>query len=94
VDGDSDLDRRLTSSNATRKYQQLYEERLNPFKEFKRKQRQQRYKNLSAKDKITLTVGKFLFTKKHFRSFIFFYSLVLHALVFVTLWTHTINPHC
>lgn len=69
------------------KYSNLYEEqRGDPFKEFRAQQKTQRYHNLPTSEKITLTVGKFVFRKKSARSLVFFYSVILHGLVFFTLY--------
>ncbi len=76
------------------KYSKLYEDRLNPFKEFTAQQQLQRYKNLTTSEKVTLNVGRFAFSTKYARTFVFFYGVALHLLVFLTLWTHTVRPHC
>jgi homeobox protein cut-like len=76
------------------KYAVLYEEKVNPFKAFRKRQKLQSYKKLSTSEKITLRVGQFCLSKKSVRSCLFFYALALHALVFITLWMHTVTDHC
>jgi len=73
------------------KYQQSYEQGLNPFHQFSQAERQRKYGELSLADKITLTTSRTLLSSKIGRSFLFFYVLALHLLVFVTLyyWAHT-----
>jgi hypothetical protein len=53
-----------------------------------------RESSLSASEKLTLHIGRAVFSRKAFRTFIFFYALALHLLVAVTLWTHTVSSHC
>jgi len=81
-------------SDVETRYRPLYEEKMNPFREFKQRQQAERYKTLPATEKITLNLGRFFLSKKYARTFVFFYALVLHVLVFFTLWTHTVTPHC
>lgn len=74
------------SSDVETKYKKIYEEDINPFAAFSRKERDQRYKELGFRDKITLTSGRFLLGNKYARAFIFFYSIGLHLLVFTCLY--------
>ncbi|GAQ87720.1 Transcription factor/CCAAT displacement protein CDP1 [Klebsormidium nitens] len=68
------------------RYKKLYEENIDPFKEFSRKERDQRYKELGLRDKIALTSGRFLMANKFARTFVFFYSVALHLLVWFTMY--------
>lgn len=45
-----------------------------------------RYKELSAAEKVVLNSGRFFLSNKFSRIFLFFYSLLLHILVFATLY--------
>lgn len=74
------------SSDVESKYKKIYEEDINPFAAFSRKERDQRYKELGFRDKITLTSGRFLLGNKYARTFVFFYSIGLHLLVFTCLY--------
>ncbi|KAJ0974913.1 hypothetical protein J5N97_016878 [Dioscorea zingiberensis] len=74
------------SSDVESKYKKIYEDDINPFAAFSRKEREQRYKELGFRDKITLTSGRFLLGNKYARTFIFFYSIGLHLLVFTCLY--------
>ncbi|KAH9318264.1 hypothetical protein KI387_020033, partial [Taxus chinensis] len=49
-------------------------------------EKERRYKELGIRDKITLTSGRFLLGNKYGRTFIFFYSIGLHLLVFTSLY--------
>ncbi|MQM05482.1 hypothetical protein Taro_038293 [Colocasia esculenta] len=74
------------SSDVESKYKKIYEEDINPFAAFSKKERDQRYKELGLRDKITLSSGRFLLGNKYARTFIFFYSIGLHLLVFTCLY--------
>ena len=76
------------------KYKLLYDEKLNPFAAFKARARAEREKALSQSERVTLAVGRALFSKKSARTALFAYALVLHLLVMVVLWTHTVSSHC
>eukprot|EP00249_Psilotum_nudum_P010732 c22726_g1_i1 orf=256-2385(+) len=73
-------------SDVETKYKKIYEDDINPFTAFSRKEKEQRYKELSLRDKITLTSGRFLLGNRHARTFVFFYSIALHLLVFTSLY--------
>lgn len=73
-------------SDVETKYKKIYEEDINPFTAFSKKEKERRYKELGIRDKITLTSGRFLLGNKYARTFIFFYSIGLHLLVFTSLY--------
>lgn len=75
-----------SSSDVESKYKKIYEDDINPFAAFSKKERDQRYKDLGFRDKITLSSGRFLLGNKYARTFIFFYSIGLHLLVFTCLY--------
>ncbi|KAL6499247.1 hypothetical protein OROHE_026157 [Orobanche hederae] len=74
------------SSDVESKYKKIYEDDINPFAAFSRKERDQRYKELGLRDKITLSSGRFLLSNKYARTFAFFYTIGLHILVFTCLY--------
>ncbi|KAJ8559971.1 hypothetical protein K7X08_004029 [Anisodus acutangulus] len=74
------------SSDVESKYKKMYEDDINPFAAFSKKERDQRYKELGLRDKITLSSGRFLLGNKYARTFIFFYTIGLHILVFTCLY--------
>ncbi|CAN6479979.1 unnamed protein product [Victoria cruziana] len=74
------------SSDVELKYKKMYEEDINPFVAFSKKEKEQRYRELGIRDKITLSSGRFLLGNKYARTFIFFYSIGLHLLVFTSLY--------
>ncbi|KAJ8449618.1 hypothetical protein Cgig2_005640 [Carnegiea gigantea] len=55
----------LESGDVESKYKKMYEEDINPFAAFSKKERDQRYKELGLRDKITLTSGRFLLGNKY-----------------------------
>ncbi len=61
-----------------------------------RREKQKRYTNLSAAEKITLNSTKFFLSNKLARTFVFFYAVGLHCLVFATLYhfTNVSHRHC
>ncbi|KAK2976501.1 hypothetical protein RJ640_001046 [Escallonia rubra] len=74
------------SSDVESKYKKIYEDDINPFAAFSKKERDQRYKELGIRDRITLSSGRFLLGNKYARSFAFFYTIGLHILVFTCLY--------
>lgn len=74
------------SSDVESKYKKMYEEDINPFAAFSKKEKDQRYKELGLRDKITLSSGRFLLGNKYARTFAFFYTIGLHVLVFTCLY--------
>eukprot|EP00850_Spirogloea_muscicola_P007234 SM000036S13278 [mRNA] locus=s36:367483:372899:+ [translate_table: standard] len=80
-------------SDVEMKYKKLYEEDINPFAAFSRREREQRYRELGLRDRITLTSGRFLLGNKFARTFVFFYSIALHLLVFASLYRISTLSH-
>ncbi|XP_053223405.1 protein CASP isoform X7 [Podarcis raffonei] len=90
---------RGTGSDDTElRYSTQYEERLDPFASFSRKERQRKYLSLSPWDKATLSMGRFILSNKTARTIAFFYTLFLHCLVFLVLyktaWSESVGRDC
>lgn len=81
------------SSDVESKYKKMYEDDINPFAAFSKKERDQRYKELGFRDKITLSSGRFLLGNKYARTFAFFYTIGLHILVFGCLYRMSALSH-
>ncbi|KAL3512268.1 hypothetical protein ACH5RR_024985 [Cinchona calisaya] len=81
------------SSDVESKYKKIYEDDINPFAAFSKKERDQRYKELGLRDKITLSSGRFLLGNKYARTFVFFYTIGLHVLVFTCLYRMSALSH-
>ncbi len=75
------------------RYRAMYEDKMNPFTAFSKAERVRQYQDLGLVDKITLQTTRAFLASKMARSFVFFYVVALHALVFFTLymWGH---HHC
>ncbi|XP_076590413.1 cut-like homeobox 1b isoform X3 [Chaetodon auriga] len=86
------------SDDTVMRYSSQYEERLDPFASFSRKERQRRYLSLSPWDKATLSLGRVILSNKMARTVAFFYTLFLHCLVFLVLyktaWSESIGRDC
>jgi homeobox protein cut-like len=72
--------------SAVRRYSELYEESVNPFAVFHRKERTRQFNNLPTHEKVTLRGAQFFLESKASRTFLFVYSLGLHLLVMATLY--------
>ncbi|CAK6963453.1 cut-like homeobox 1b isoform X3 [Scomber scombrus] len=86
------------SDDTVMRYSSQYEERLDPFASFSKKERQRRYLSLSPWDKATLSLGRVILSNKMARTIAFFYTLLLHCLVFLVLyktaWSESIGRDC
>ncbi|KAM9359190.1 cut-like homeobox 1b [Symphorus nematophorus] len=86
------------SDDTVMRYSSQYEERLDPFASFSRRERQRRYLSLSPWDKATLSLGRVILSNKMARTIAFFYTLFLHCLVFLVLyktaWSESIGRDC
>uniref|UniRef100_A0A674C7F5 Protein CASP n=1 Tax=Salmo trutta TaxID=8032 RepID=A0A674C7F5_SALTR len=82
----------------TVRYSSQYEERLDPFASFSKRERHHRYLSLSPWDKVTLSLGRGILSNKMARTVTFFYTLFLHCLVFLVLykiaWSESIGRDC
>ncbi|CDS06133.1 hypothetical protein LRAMOSA08661 [Lichtheimia ramosa] len=70
----------------TDKYGKIYEESMNPFVQFHRKEETRRYNALNPAEKLTFNLTRMLFSHRWSRYFLIIYSLLLHLLVVVTLY--------
>uniref|UniRef100_A0A3B4AJ62 Protein CASP n=1 Tax=Periophthalmus magnuspinnatus TaxID=409849 RepID=A0A3B4AJ62_9GOBI len=86
------------SDDTVMRYSSQYEERLDPFASFSKRERQRRYLSLSPWDKATLSLGRVILSNKMARTIAFFYTLFLHCLVFLVLyktaWSESIGRDC
>uniref|UniRef100_A0A6Q2X2I9 Protein CASP n=1 Tax=Esox lucius TaxID=8010 RepID=A0A6Q2X2I9_ESOLU len=87
-----------SDDTVTIRYSSQYEERLDPFASFSKRERQRRYLSLSPWDKATLSLGRGILSNKMARTIAFFYTLFLHCLVFLVLyktaWSESIGRDC
>ncbi|KAJ8280323.1 hypothetical protein GJAV_G00053220 [Gymnothorax javanicus] len=86
------------SDDTVMRYSSQYEERLDPFSSFSKRERQRRYLSLSPWDKATLSMGRVILSNKMARTVTFFYTIFLHLLVFLVLyktaWSESIGRDC
>ncbi|KAM7148972.1 protein CASP isoform 13-T13 [Molossus nigricans] len=86
------------SDDTELRYSSQYEERLDPFSSFSKRERQRKYLSLSPWDKATLSMGRLVLSNKMARTIGFFYTLFLHCLVFLVLyklaWSESVERDC
>uniref|UniRef100_A0A2K6ETJ1 Protein CASP n=1 Tax=Propithecus coquereli TaxID=379532 RepID=A0A2K6ETJ1_PROCO len=86
------------SDDTELRYSSQYEERLDPFSSFSKRERQRKYLSLSPWDKATLSMGRLVLSNKMARTIGFFYMLFLHCLVFLVLyklaWSESMERDC
>uniref|UniRef100_A0ABK0LWE7 Protein CASP n=1 Tax=Rattus norvegicus TaxID=10116 RepID=A0ABK0LWE7_RAT len=90
--------RGIGSDDTELRYSSQYEERLDPFSSFSKRERQRKYLGLSPWDKATLGMGHLILSNKMARTIGFFYTLFLHCLVFLVLyklaWSESVERDC
>ncbi|XP_074637527.1 protein CASP-like [Acropora palmata] len=80
--------------SAVSRYSSQYEQRLDPFSAFNQREKQQRYLGLSPYEKVTLNLGKFIMSNKVARTIAFFYTLLVHLMVFLVLYKLAYTESC
>jgi homeobox protein cut-like len=76
------------ASSVESKYQQMYEEKMNPFTAFHRSQKQMMHSKLSTPEKIVLSSSRLITATKFGRTFVLVYTVCLHGLVWLMLMHH------
>lgn len=76
------------------RYSSQYEQRLDPFSAFNQREKQQRYLGLSPHEKVTLNLGRFIMSNKVARTIAFFYTLLVHLMVFLVLYKLAYTESC
>lgn len=71
---------------AESRYSCQYEEALDPFSSFSRKEKLRRYSALSPFEKVTLSMGRFILGNKTARTVAFLYTTLVHSLIFLVLY--------
>ncbi|XP_050734490.1 protein CASP-like isoform X3 [Eriocheir sinensis] len=71
---------------AESRYSSQYEEALDPFSSFSRKEKLRRYSALSPFEKVTLSMGRFILGNKTARTVAFLYTTLVHSLIFLVLY--------
>jgi hypothetical protein len=70
----------IAEASTEGRYSQMYEEKVNPFAAFHRRERQQRYDGLHPAEKVVLNFAKFVAANKHARIFLVGYIICLRTL--------------
>eukprot|EP00656_Telonema_subtile_P014661 TRINITY_DN17558_c0_g1_i2.p1 TRINITY_DN17558_c0_g1~~TRINITY_DN17558_c0_g1_i2.p1 ORF type:complete len:262 (+),score=77.10 TRINITY_DN17558_c0_g1_i2:118-903(+) len=89
VKGDSRFD---LESGSLQDYKKAYEQTENPFSQFRRREKQGQIQNLNIAERTVFSGMSVIAEWKPARTMVFVYALVLHALVFVSLW-HAAHGH-
>jgi homeobox protein cut-like len=71
--------------------EQRYEASVDPFRQFGRTERQRKLNEMSPMERTVFAVAKAMLGSKEMRTFLFFYVLAMHLLVFLTTyhWSHS-----
>ena len=75
------------------KYKAMYEDSINPFTVFNQKQKALRREKMDLPERIMLEAAQTFLSNKTARKFLFVYMLVMHLLVFVTLYRLSSGRH-
>ena len=76
------------------RYASQYEQSLDPFQTFARKERNRKYGSMRPYEKATLALVRFILGSPLARTFAFFYSVFLHLLVFMVLYRFSTLQEC
>jgi homeobox protein cut-like len=76
------------------RYSSEYDQKLDPFTSFSKRERLKKYMDLRPYDKITLGMGRFILGNKVARTVVFFYTIILHVLVFLVLYNLAYTSSC
>lgn len=78
----------------SRQYSNQYEANLDPFTSFSRREKQRKYLNLSAPEKITLGMTRMILNSKLGRTVFSVYMLCMHFLLYVVLYKYAYVDDC
>ena len=76
------------------RYASQYEQSLDPFQAFARKERSRKYAAMRPYEKATLALVRFILGSPLSRTFAFFYFIFLHLLVFLVLYRFSVLQDC
>eukprot|EP00002_Diphylleia_rotans_P010648 TRINITY_DN2118_c0_g1_i1.p2 TRINITY_DN2118_c0_g1~~TRINITY_DN2118_c0_g1_i1.p2 ORF type:complete len:114 (-),score=23.12 TRINITY_DN2118_c0_g1_i1:24-365(-) len=79
-------DAELGMGQVETKYSRLYEDSLNPFAQFHKREATRRFKEMNTADRVTFATSNILHANKQARKFVFFYTIFLHLFVFFMLY--------
>ncbi|KAF9114262.1 hypothetical protein BGX27_011313 [Mortierella sp. AM989] len=84
----------MQSLDPTDRYRNMYEESMNPFEAFHKKEESRRFNNMTPADKAMLTMSRLILTNKWTRSMLVAYTMGLHFLIVVMLYKMSAWEEC
>ena len=78
----------------TDRYRNIYEESMNPFEAFHKKEESRRFNSMTPADKAMLTMSRLVLTNKWTRSMLVAYTMGLHFLMVVMLYKMSAWEEC
>ncbi|KAF9282592.1 hypothetical protein BGZ68_005868 [Mortierella alpina] len=78
----------------TDRYRNIYEESMNPFEAFHKKEESRRFNSMTPADKVMLTMSRLVLTNKWTRSMLVAYTMGLHFLMVVMLYKMSAWEEC
>ncbi|KAF9354691.1 hypothetical protein BGX26_007480 [Mortierella sp. AD094] len=84
----------MQSLDPTDRYRNMYEESMNPFEAFHKKEESRRFNNMTSADKAMLTMSRLVMTNKWTRSMLVAYTMGLHFLMVVMLYKMSAWEEC
>jgi len=90
-DGD---DIHMQSLDPTDKYRSMYEETMNPFEAFHKKEESRRFNSMTPADKAMLTMSRLVLTNKWTRTMLVTYTMGLHFLMVMMLYKMSAWEEC
>ncbi|KAG0228381.1 hypothetical protein BGX31_006592 [Mortierella sp. GBA43] len=90
-DGD---DIQLQSQDPTDRYRSMYEESMNPFEAFHKKEESRRFNSMTPADKAMLTMSRLVLTNKWTRTMLVAYTMGLHFLMVMMLYKMSAWEEC
>ncbi|ORZ09113.1 CASP C terminal-domain-containing protein [Lobosporangium transversale] len=94
-DGDFETTVQMQSlSDPTDRYRSMYEESMNPFEAFHKKEESRRFNSMTPTDKVMLTMSRLVLTNKWTRSMLVAYTMGLHFLMVVMLYKMSAWEEC
>ncbi|KAF9904414.1 hypothetical protein EC991_002688 [Linnemannia zychae] len=84
----------MQSLDPTDRYRNMYEESMNPFEAFHKKEESRRFNSMTPADKAMLTMSRLVLTNKWTRSMLVAYTMGLHFLMVVMLYKMSAWEEC
>ncbi|KAF9171714.1 hypothetical protein BGX21_004724 [Mortierella sp. AD011] len=84
----------MQSLDPTDRYRNMYEESMNPFEAFHKKEESRRFNNMTSADKAMLTMSRLILTNKWTRTMLVAYTMGLHFLMVVMLYKMSAWEEC